>query len=256
MIQDWCIHAAVIAALSLDATAVGQVMVSRPLVAGPLLGALAGEPLIGLLVGMLVEILWVRELPVGNYLPPDLTLLSGMGAVLAARLVGGGVPPEAALTYALAVAIPAAVFSSQGEMLVRRLNSRWVRFAQRLAESGHLRLFEIVLLPILGVQFLKGFLFAFVALVLAESAAGVFPLLPSGIVEGLTYAHWFLLALGCAAALELLVDRGALLYFLLPAIGMGAVVLATDVSKVLLLLLGVLVGFLLSLTGAPRRRLS
>ena len=50
--------------LGLDRTAALQIMISRPLVAGPLVGLLLGDALTGLTVGMLLELLWLCRMPV------------------------------------------------------------------------------------------------------------------------------------------------------------------------------------------------
>ena len=60
----------------LDRVALVQMMISRPLVAGPLTGLVLGKPLLGLEVGMLLELLWLGRLPVGAAIPPDDTQVS------------------------------------------------------------------------------------------------------------------------------------------------------------------------------------
>ena len=48
-----------------------QVMVSRPVVAGPIIGLILNDPFTGLLCGALVELLWIDRLPIGTYVPPN-----------------------------------------------------------------------------------------------------------------------------------------------------------------------------------------
>ncbi|MBW1645043.1 MAG: PTS sugar transporter subunit IIC [Deltaproteobacteria bacterium] len=69
--------------LCLDRTAWGQLMFSRPLVAGTIIGWLGGSAVLGLKVGALLELLWLHELPVGCAIPTDDTLV----AVLASGVV-------------------------------------------------------------------------------------------------------------------------------------------------------------------------
>ncbi len=77
---------------ALDGTALGQFMVSRPLVAGCLTGWVLGDPTTGLLVGGLLEFYFIPAFPVGGSDfpeggPPALvavvgaTLLPGIGGV-------------------------------------------------------------------------------------------------------------------------------------------------------------------------------
>ncbi len=70
----------------LDRTAALQFMICRPIVAAPITGWALGVPLVGLEVGLLVELLWLCCLPVGAAIPPDdtqvaiaATFLAGMG---------------------------------------------------------------------------------------------------------------------------------------------------------------------------------
>ena len=57
--------------LALDATTVGQFMISRPLVAGLLSGWLAGDPVSGFLVGVVLEIYLLVAFPVGGARFPE-----------------------------------------------------------------------------------------------------------------------------------------------------------------------------------------
>ena len=70
----------------LDRMAVLQVMVSRPIVAAPLVAWLLGDPLVGLQIGMMVELLWLARLPVGAAIPPDDTQVAVASSVLAINL--------------------------------------------------------------------------------------------------------------------------------------------------------------------------
>jgi len=59
IIQDLLLGALVALLCGLDRVAVLQIMISRPLVAAPLTGMLLGQPLIGLQVGIMMELLWL-----------------------------------------------------------------------------------------------------------------------------------------------------------------------------------------------------
>jgi PTS system mannose-specific IIC component len=67
----------------IDRTAAMQFMVSRPIVAAPVTGLVLGEPLVGLQVGVLIELLWLGRLPVGAAIPPDDTQIAVGGTALA-----------------------------------------------------------------------------------------------------------------------------------------------------------------------------
>jgi len=70
----------------LDRVAILQILISRPIVAAPVTGLLLGEPLIGLQVGVMVELLWLARLPVGAAVPPDDTQVAIAATVLSIAL--------------------------------------------------------------------------------------------------------------------------------------------------------------------------
>src|SRR5512144_793268 len=86
--------------IGLDRTAAGQFMVSQPIVAGPLTGWLLGDTAAGVVVGAVLELIWLLDMPVGTFVPADATL----GAVSATAIAALGSPagaPPAALGFSL-----------------------------------------------------------------------------------------------------------------------------------------------------------
>jgi hypothetical protein len=104
---------------ALDAAAVGQFMVGRPLVAATLGGWVAGDPAAGMLAGALLEALHLAQVPAGGARLPD----PGPGSVVAggvAALAGAGAGAGAA-GGALALALTLGVgLSLLGGRLVER----------------------------------------------------------------------------------------------------------------------------------------
>ncbi|MEN8687222.1 MAG: PTS sugar transporter subunit IIC, partial [Desulfuromonadales bacterium] len=109
----------------LDRVAFVQFMISRPLVAGPLTGWVLGDPLTGLEVGMLLELLWLGRLPVGAAIPPDDTQVAVGATVLAAstgHIVGlNGMP---LVILSVLIAIPLGKFGQVFDKLARHVNDR------------------------------------------------------------------------------------------------------------------------------------
>jgi mannose/fructose/N-acetylgalactosamine-specific phosphotransferase system component IIC len=147
---------------ALDRTAVFQGMFSRPLVAGLLSGILAGNWEIGLLLGVVLELYYLNELPVGTNIPTDDTLLA-----LAAGGVGGvlrGLPAFVAWDdRALALVVLLTILPWAG--LTRKLDA-WVRERnQLLVEEAETALLAGRNLPAIDFH-LYGFLnFYFAAVV-------------------------------------------------------------------------------------------
>ncbi|MBI5837244.1 MAG: PTS sugar transporter subunit IIC [Candidatus Eisenbacteria bacterium] len=116
------------ALLGADQVAGPQWMLSQPLVAGALAGALTGEPRIGLLVGLVAQLAWNGAVPVGSRPNPDVS-----GGTLAGVLAASAVAPgEGWLRAAVAGAAVALVVGWLGAWPAawnRRWNSRWTGWA-------------------------------------------------------------------------------------------------------------------------------
>ncbi len=109
----------------LDRVALVQFMISRPLVAGPLTGWVFGQPLVGLEVGMLLELLWLGRLPVGAAIPPDDTQVA-VGATVLAAHTGHffGLDGMPLVLLSVLIAIPLGKFGQFFDKLARHLNDR------------------------------------------------------------------------------------------------------------------------------------
>ncbi|MCX5787071.1 MAG: PTS sugar transporter subunit IIC [Elusimicrobia bacterium] len=117
------------AIIELDAVHVGQWMLSRPMILGPMLGALGGVPWLGLAGGALVELFCVDVLPVGASLPIN-------GAVAVASLVLLCAGPSA---VPVSAAFPAALFLAWAYRAVERaVRTACVRIARRAMDEVEL----------------------------------------------------------------------------------------------------------------------
>lgn len=251
MMPHWFEISLLLAFLSLDVAAVGQFMVSRPIVVGPLVGWLLGHPNIGLEMGALIELIWIGDLPVGAHLPMDLMMLSGLSVAFACELLGGKYPPEAVMTYALGVSIPLAALSTEVDILISKFNVRWVHFAQRMTLGSHFRTFGWINAFVLVELLIKGFLVAAASLTLAHWTSGFFHMFPEmmggRVIEGLYYAHWLLLALGCSAVIDLLVEKKTAVYLILAIVAVMSLAMFSQIQGVYLVSIALLVGFALAL---------
>jgi mannose/fructose/N-acetylgalactosamine-specific phosphotransferase system component IIC len=84
--------------VGLDSVAVFQLMISQPLVAGALGGLALGAPGAGLLVGILLQVVWGRELPMGASSLPASGPAALAGGALAGVFRGKGTVAWGALT--------------------------------------------------------------------------------------------------------------------------------------------------------------
>lgn len=138
-LAGFLLAAIVAVAAGLDRTAAFQFMVSRPIVAAPLAGWLLGEPLAGLQVGGMVELLWLGRLPIGAAIPPDDTQVA-IGAT-ALAVIMGEVMGEAGLPFtilAVFVALPLGKIGQVFERLARTANGRLLLRAEAAVGGGRL----------------------------------------------------------------------------------------------------------------------
>jgi mannose/fructose/N-acetylgalactosamine-specific phosphotransferase system component IIC len=107
--------------LALDGTAVGQFMVSRPLVAGALTGWLVGSPTVGLAVGALLEAYLLVSFPSGGARYPE-----GSSAAVVAVASAGAADPLGAVPLGLALGLVWGQLGGFTVSALRRLNARLV----------------------------------------------------------------------------------------------------------------------------------
>jgi mannose/fructose/N-acetylgalactosamine-specific phosphotransferase system component IIC len=79
--------------LGLDRTAAGQFMISQPIVAGPVTGWMLGDPTAGIVIGAVLELIWLLDLPVGTFVPADATIGTVSATAFAALGKSGGCVP-------------------------------------------------------------------------------------------------------------------------------------------------------------------
>jgi mannose/fructose/N-acetylgalactosamine-specific phosphotransferase system component IIC len=68
------------ALISLDTVAVFQILISQPIVACSLIGWLSNDPMTGIHIGLMMQLVWISTLPVGAVTFPD----GNLGAIVAA----------------------------------------------------------------------------------------------------------------------------------------------------------------------------
>lgn len=167
----------------------GQTMISRPVVAGPVIGLVLGDLKTGLLIGGAIEMIYLGVIPVGAAVPPDATTATTVATALA---ILSGLGQEMAVTLAIPVAMAAQLL----QMLIWTINSGLMHKADKYAEEGNLdgtdRLHRLGSL----FFFLQGFIPVFLAVFFGVD---VVKTIVEGIPEWLT--NWFSVAGGMLPAL-------------------------------------------------------
>ncbi|GAB4270359.1 MAG: PTS sugar transporter subunit IIC [Candidatus Rifleibacteriota bacterium] len=158
--------------VDLDSTATWQFMISQPIVAAPLtglfLGNLFGEAAIGLklglMVGTILQLLWIEQLPLGMNVPPDAALASVLSVALgfiAGRSYETYAEREVCYTVALLVSVALGLLGRSLDMFVRRLNTSLDSWVTQKVENN--QLWSVAIGHTLGgfFTFAKAFIFCF-----------------------------------------------------------------------------------------------
>ena len=109
--------------IALDITGFGPWLITQPMICGPLFGWLMGHVDTGVIIGGIVQLLWMDVTPVGVGIPYDamaVTLLSIFWSTLS---VGGSL---AQIVLALILAVPFGSAFRRMDQWARRLNTRIV----------------------------------------------------------------------------------------------------------------------------------
>jgi len=121
------------AVLGLDVVSFPQAMVSRPIVASTLAGALIGQPGRGLVMGVALEFFALESMPFGASRYPEWGSASVVGGVLFAQTPDGA---AGAMTVAALAALLTASVGGTSMVALRRANALWARRQQARITRG------------------------------------------------------------------------------------------------------------------------
>jgi mannose/fructose/N-acetylgalactosamine-specific phosphotransferase system component IIC len=116
----------------LDFTGCGPFMVSQPLVCGPLFGWLLGQTAVGVIIGGIIQLLWMDLSPIGVGIPYDATSTTLL-AVFWATLPAHGSLSQTVL--ALLMAVPFGFLFRWLDQVARRINTTFMRQIDRLPDE-------------------------------------------------------------------------------------------------------------------------
>jgi mannose/fructose/N-acetylgalactosamine-specific phosphotransferase system component IIC len=153
-----------------DSTGLGQLMISRPLVAATLAGWLAGSPLAGAFAGLVLEVFHLTVLPVGAARYPE----AGPAAVVVGAVFAAS--DQRALTLLTAVVFSLVWESLSGSSVrgFRKINSRLLGSAREVVEDPDAeRSLERRHLTALALDVLRGAVLVVVGIVLLHLLLGV-----------------------------------------------------------------------------------
>jgi mannose PTS system EIIC component len=152
--------------LALDGTSVGQLMVSRPLVAGALLGWILGEPALGLLVGAILELYLLVSFPTGGSRFPE-----GATATVVAVAAAAGSSAPGALPLAIAVGLVWGQLGGVTITALRHANSRLVPDPSQRSRPADVSLAHTLSLLL---DFLRGAVVTLLGVLLGRAVVSAF----------------------------------------------------------------------------------
>lgn len=202
-IGDYLLAGIVAVVAGLDRTAAFQLMISRPIVAAPFAGWVLGDPLAGLQVGALVELLWLGRLPVGAAIPPDDTQVA-VGATALAAGIGEPAVHSAlpAAILATLVALPLGKVGQFFERTARNMNGRLLLRAEEALGNG--RPEEVEAIHLRGVAHFALSSLGTYAVIVAAGSVLLHPLLPLLAGAAAEGAGWLRLAFVLAGTAAIL----------------------------------------------------
>lgn len=166
--------------IGLDRTAVGQCMISQPIVVGPLTGWILGDPIAGIVIGAVLELIWVLDMPVGTFVPADATI-STVSATAIAALGNTGGAPLPLIGFSILLTVAMAPATMKADDIIRHWNSRLADAVMTGPGTDSGRALVRAHLFGLLVFFLKSFVLYLVFLPAGVVAVSVFRQLPENV---------------------------------------------------------------------------
>ncbi|MDQ5988059.1 MAG: PTS sugar transporter subunit IIC [Syntrophus sp. SKADARSKE-3] len=187
-----------------------QLMISRPVVTGPVIGLVLGDIRTGLLVGAFLELLWVDKPALGNYIPPNDSLLT---VVITSALIlsGHGNAPVSRelIVLALLVMLPLSGVSQKMDIWLITSNDKYSDAAFDDARRGDGTAIEKKHLFALFRTFLAFVLFNFIFILAGTALLNIlFPMLSPSILKALGMVYIGFPVLMAAIALNTIKQRG------------------------------------------------
>jgi PTS system mannose-specific IIC component len=119
--------------LGMDVVTFPQAMISRPIVAATVAGAFIGDPVAGLMMGAVLELLALEMLPFGASRYPEWGSASVVGGALFASQASA---PPGALAASLFAALVTALISGKSMVWLRRFNAALAAREHDAVEGG------------------------------------------------------------------------------------------------------------------------
>lgn len=181
----------------------------RPIVMGPIIGAIMGDLQTGLIVGGSYELMMIGAMPVGGAQPPNAVIGGIMATVFA---VTSGLDTSAALP----LAIPFALLGQYAVTILFTVTSPLMRLCDKAAEEANPAGIDRVNYLAMGILAVSFALIVLVGLLAGQTIGNTLTeVLPKWVWSGLTAAGKMMPALGFAMLLKVMLSRDYALFMML-----------------------------------------
>jgi len=183
-----------------------QAMISRPVVIAPIIGFLLNNVYAGLIIGALIELIWIDRLPLGTYIPPN----DSIAAVTATSIAGiagsslGRVSPEL-IALSVLLAIPCGIIAKQIDVMIVKSNNAISDKALEDAKENNIKAIERKnYLGLFKVFIFYGVFLLAIQTLFIPSVIWMYPRFNETILKALSLTYYFLPLLGIAVAINML----------------------------------------------------
>ncbi len=228
--------------LGLDRTAAGQFMISQPIVAGPLIGWMLGDAAAGLVIGAVLELIWVLDMPVGTFVPADATV-GAVSATAIAALGGAAHATPGLIGFSVLLTTAMVPVTMSVDWIVRKRNSLLAdRAAAAPGEDAGKKLSRAHLTGLV-VFFLKSFALYLVFIPAGLFAVSLFDRMPEKAHNALALFVKVLPLLGAALVVRKLSIWNLDRFFLAGFVGAALLMLVVPLHPLIVVLLVTIAGY-------------
>jgi PTS system mannose-specific IIC component len=153
-------------------------MISQPIVAAPLTGWLLGDAATGLIIGAVLELIWVLDLPIGTFVPADSTVAAVSATSIAALGSGGTVAPLDLIGFSILLTTATAQVTMAADGIIRKRNAYLAEWAGEGRTADLEKRLVLAQLAGLSVFFLKSFVLYLVIVPAGLTLVLAFNILP------------------------------------------------------------------------------
>lgn len=198
------------AILELDAYYIGMFLISQPIIIGGVAGYILGNATAGIIIGSIVQLIWINNPPVGAFVPPSTVTISFIATVYSIIFLKllTNANQDAIFMFSLLIGIPSGYFVGQIDIWHRKLNIKIIRlFEDKIKQCKKIYLYIIQFFSILIKFLLNIILFILIIIFGISLAEKIYLSLPMQLIRALSISFWIMPVVGLAVVFNMLYSR-------------------------------------------------